>query len=101
MKEKAASILTGCLRFFQPTVLTLPLVFSLLGLGSASVTTILARYRHAFLVLTFVSLGFSFYLNYLKVHAHYYGLDHFPGERIHSSLQLLMEVMQTRNAFII
>jgi len=26
MKEKAASILTGCLRFFQPTVLTLPLV---------------------------------------------------------------------------
>ncbi len=25
MKEKAASILTGCLRFFQPTVLTLPL----------------------------------------------------------------------------
>lgn len=73
MKEKAASILTGCLRFFQPTVLTLPLVFSLLGLGSASVTTILARYRHAFLVLTFFSLGFSFYLNYLKVHAHFMG----------------------------
>ena len=42
-----------------------------LGLEGGSITAILARYRHAFLVLTFVSLGFSFYLNYIKVHAHF------------------------------
>jgi len=48
----------------------LPLVFSLLGLGGASFTATLVQYRHIFLALTFVLLGVSFYLNYIKVHSH-------------------------------
>jgi len=45
-------------------------LFSLLGLGGASITAVLVRYRHVFLALTFVALGISFYLNYIKTHTH-------------------------------
>jgi hypothetical protein len=47
-----------------------PSLFSLLGLGGASFITVLAQYRFLFLLLTFILLGISFCLNYIKTRAH-------------------------------
>jgi len=42
------------------------LALGLLGLGGASFTAVVSRYRLVFFALTFVALGISFYLNYVK-----------------------------------
>jgi len=44
------------------------LVLSLLGLGGTSFFTIASEYRNVFLALTFLALGISFYLNYIRFH---------------------------------
>ncbi len=49
----------------------LPLVFSFLGLGSASAVAVLQRYRNVFAVLAVGFLAFSFYLTFIRVRSHW------------------------------